>query len=74
MRSQIRPCRYLELGGMSFLIGMDVVEGHGWVKLHSSTYIRGMCVRYLEYPVEEYDRVSTPSHTRNCSSTTSTHS
>ena len=47
---------------MTFLIGMDILDGQGWVKLHSSTYIRGMCQRWLEYPVEEYDRVSTPSH------------
>ena len=49
-------------GGMSFMIGMDISAGAGWVKLCSSTYIRGMCERWLDYPAHEYDRLSTPSH------------
>jgi len=49
-------------GGLTFMIGMDISLGDGWLKICSTTYIRNMCERWLEFPIEEYDHVSTPSH------------
>ena len=36
--------------------------GEGWLKITSSTYIRSMCARWLDYPIEEYDYVGSPTH------------
>ena len=49
-------------GGAEFIIGMDISLGEGWLKITSSTYIMNMCQRWLDYPVEKYDHVSTPAH------------
>ena len=43
------------------MLGMDIALGEGWLKIYSSTYILNLCQRWLEYPIEEYDHVSTPS-------------
>ena len=36
--------------------------GSGWLKIHSSTYILGMCEKHLPYPLAEYDQVYVPNH------------
>jgi hypothetical protein len=50
--------------GTHFMIGMDIAFGEGWLKISSSTYIKNMCERWLEYPIAEYDYVGTPGHPR----------
>ena len=49
-------------GGLTYMIGMDIALGEGWVRIYSSTYILNMCERWLDYPIGEYDYVGTPSH------------
>ena len=49
-------------GGLTFMIGIDISLGVGWLKICSTTYIRSMCARWLDYPIEEYDYVGTPAH------------
>ena len=38
-------------GASKFMIGMDISLGEGWLKICSSTYIRNMCERWLDYPI-----------------------
>ena len=49
-------------GASKFMIGMDISLGEGWLKICSSTYIRNMCERWLDYPIAEYDYVGTPAY------------
>ena len=49
-------------GASKFMIGMDISLGEGWLKICSSTYIRNMCERWLDYPIGEYDYVGTPAY------------
>ena len=44
-------------GGLTYMIGMDIALGDGWVKLCSSTYILNLCARWLDYPIGEYDYI-----------------
>ena len=46
------------------MLGMDITMGEGWVRLTSSTYIRNLCQKWLEFPIAEYDHVATPSHSK----------
>ena len=46
------------------MIGMDIAIGEGWVKLYSSTFIRNLCQRWLPRPIEEYDHVDSPAHSK----------
>lgn len=45
-----------------FMLGMDIQLGEGWVKIYSATYILGMCQKWLEHPIVEYDQLYSPSH------------
>ena len=46
----------------SFMIGMDISTGDGWLQITSTTYILNLCQKWLEFPIQEYDYVSTPAH------------
>jgi hypothetical protein len=63
VRLQARFSLTLGMGGTDqFMLGMDIKLGDGWVKLYASTFIKGMCEKWLDAPISEYDQVYTPGH------------
>ena len=53
----------LDTDGLHFSLGMDISIGDGWVKICSTTYIKGLCKRWLDGNVQDYDQVYTPADT-----------
>ena len=49
-------------GGLTFMIGMDISLGDGWIKIYSRTFISGLCGKWLDRAPHEYEPVYTPAH------------
>ena len=56
-------CRFaLTSADLNFTLGMDISMGDGWLRITSSTFILGLCAKWLEYPIGEYETIDTPAH------------